>query len=53
LGTAGFSAGGVSDMQLRITDGTAYVGYITTDKDKKVEVMKISLEEYLTGELPY
>jgi hypothetical protein len=50
LGSPGFSEGGVSDVQLRISDGTAYVGYITTDKDKKVEVRKISLDDHMEGD---
>ncbi|MBN1798459.1 MAG: hypothetical protein JW822_07770 [Spirochaetales bacterium] len=47
LGRAGFSESGVTDIKLQIVDDTAYVGYIRTDKDKKIEVQKINVLDYI------
>jgi hypothetical protein len=49
LGKAGFSGSGVSDIKLQIVDNTAYVGYIRTDKDKKIEVMSINLLSFINN----
>jgi hypothetical protein len=45
LGEAGFSKSGARNINLAIGNDTAYVGYITTTREKKVIVSKINIKD--------
>ncbi|MBN1523227.1 MAG: hypothetical protein JW904_01985 [Spirochaetales bacterium] len=45
-GKPGFSETGVTDIEIKFDGDTAYVGYITTDRTKHIEVWRMDVEEF-------